>query len=155
MKTKLASSLALVVKIDKVSLYDFDSTHTNLLHFWKRKKEKKGFFEMCHTAKALWKRRPTNPMSGKFPYYFLQGVFFSSYQSLWVLRHSRKQMDYYSKREMIWSYGVRPIRGKIPQARPRWMAWSLAYVSIWHKNNSIKALEPPKTRHLFISLITM
>ena len=33
MKTKPASSLALVVKINKVSLYAFDSTRTNLLHF--------------------------------------------------------------------------------------------------------------------------
>ena len=33
MKTKPASSLALVVKISKVSLYAFDSTRTNLLHF--------------------------------------------------------------------------------------------------------------------------
>ena len=33
---------------------------------------------MCRTAvdaEALWKRRPTKPMSGKFPYYFLQGFF--------------------------------------------------------------------------------
>ena len=64
MKTKPASSLALVVKINKVSLYAFDSTPTNLLHFQKRKKEKKKDFlrEMCRTAvnaEALWKRRPT------------------------------------------------------------------------------------------------
>ena len=25
-------------------------------------------------AEALWKRRPTKPMSGKFPYYFLRGL---------------------------------------------------------------------------------
>ena len=33
MKTKLASSLALVVKIDKVSMYAFDETHTELFYF--------------------------------------------------------------------------------------------------------------------------
>ena len=27
-------------------------------------------------AEALWKRRPTKPMSGKFPYYFLRGLCF-------------------------------------------------------------------------------
>jgi hypothetical protein len=47
----------------------------------KERKKKKFFFlrEMCRTAvdaEALWKRRPTKPMSGKFPYYFLQGFFF-------------------------------------------------------------------------------
>ena len=31
---------------------------------------------MCRTAEALWKRRPTKPMIGKFPYYFLRGFFF-------------------------------------------------------------------------------
>ena len=56
MKTKLASSLALVVKIDKVSMYAFDETRTNLLHFWKRKKEEKKDFlrDMCRTAVDAW-----------------------------------------------------------------------------------------------------
>ena len=27
---------------------------------------------MAVDAEALWKRRPTKPMSGKFPYYFLR-----------------------------------------------------------------------------------
>ena len=27
-------------------------------------------------AEALWKHRPTKPMSGKFPYYFLWGFYF-------------------------------------------------------------------------------
>ena len=104
MKTKLASSLTLVVKINKVSLYAFDSTHTNLLHFWKRKKEgkKDSLKEMCHTgvdAKVLWKRRPTKPMSGKFPYYFLRGFFFfptSRYEycvahgNIWIITASAK-----------------------------------------------------------------
>jgi hypothetical protein len=72
MKTKLASFLALV-KIDKVSMY-IDEMHTNLLHFLKRKKEKKKDFsiDMCRTAidaEALWKCRPTKPISGKVPYY--------------------------------------------------------------------------------------
>ena len=44
-----------------------------------RKKKKKDFLrEMCHMAidaEVLWTCRPTKPMSGKFPYYFLQGFF--------------------------------------------------------------------------------
>ena len=49
---------------------------------------------MCHMAEALWKCRPTKPMSGKFSYYFLQGFFFfptSRYEycvahgNIWIL----------------------------------------------------------------------
>ena len=69
MKTKW-SSLTLIEKIDKVSMYD--GTYTDLLHFWKKK-----FWnflrDMCCTAidvEVLWKCRTTKPISSKVPYYF-------------------------------------------------------------------------------------
>ena len=118
-----------------------------------RKKEKRIFWERCAAQLLMPKRYENTGLQNLWvvnsPITSFRFFFFLSYQSLWVLRRSRKQMDYYSRRKMIWSYGVRPIiRGKIPQARPRWTAWSLAYasVNIWHKNNSIKALGPSKTR---------
>ena len=55
-------------------MYALDKTHTDLFYFWKN------FFfwnflrDVCHTAidaEALWKCRPTKPISSKVPYYML------------------------------------------------------------------------------------
>jgi hypothetical protein len=110
MKTKLASSLAFVVKSIRCHFMLLTArAQIYCISRKERKKERKKDFlrEMCRTAvdaKALWKRRLTKPMSGKFPYYFLQDFFFfptSRYEYCGV---SQKQMDYYSRHEMIWSY---------------------------------------------------
>ena len=97
--------------MDKVSMYAFDEMRTDLLYFWKKLE----FFER-HVPHGHWCRSVmemhTKPISGKVPYYLF--FFFFSYYLLWVLCRSRKHMDYCSKREMIWSYRMRPIRTSGP-----------------------------------------
>ena len=144
MKTKLASSLALVVKIDKVSLYAFDSTPTNLLHFWKeRKKENRILWERCAAWPLMPKRYGNaglqNLWAVNSPITSF-GVFFSFLPVVMSIASLTETYGLLRQARNDLSNRVRPIRGKIPQARPRWAAWSLAYVSIWHKNNSIKTL---------------
>ena len=53
-------------------------------------------------------RRPTKPISGKVPYYLFCLFFFLLV--VVSIAPLRKHTDYCSKHEMIWSYGVRPIR---------------------------------------------
>ena len=66
METKLASSLALVIKIDKVSMYAL-TKHAQIycISEKERKKKIKDFLrDMCRTAvdaEALWKRSLENP----------------------------------------------------------------------------------------------
>ena len=115
MKIKLASSLALVVKINKVSMYAFDETCTNLLHFWKRNIKKIQDFlrDMCRTAfdaKALWKRRPTKPISSKVPYY----LFFLLFFFLLVVMSIALLVETQGLLQQLWLYGVRPIRKSGP-----------------------------------------
>ena len=61
-------------------MYAFDKTRTDLLYFWNLIFLE--FFEryMAVDAEALWKCRPTKPISGKVPYYIITClVFFSFY----------------------------------------------------------------------------
>ena len=71
------TSLALVVKIDKVSMYA-QNAHRFIVFLEKKILE---FFER-YTAvdtEALWKCRPTKPISSKVPYYLFFFVVFFFY----------------------------------------------------------------------------
>ena len=80
--------------------------------FLKKKEEKKikDFLrDMCRTAvdaEALWKRRPTKPISGKVPYYlfFLSFFFYKSlYMSIVLLTETQGLLQQPQNDLVVWS----------------------------------------------------